>query len=261
MNRPLSASQISTYLQCARKYRLRYVDACVPEFKSAALAFGSAMHSAIEWFHTEKIDGRTPALDAVLRVFRADWSSEQETGIRYDEDESAVQFESLGATLLDLYVARVGTETIVASEVPFEVPLVDPETGEAYGVRLRGYFDALFGEPGAETLVEVKTTARRFTAADLRRKIQLAAYRYAFRQVRGRTPDVKVVALVKTKRPALDVQDVPETLDEGVFVRLAVEVARGVDAGVFPANPGWGCDGCEHATACVGGVGSVAMAA
>ena len=120
-------------------------------------------------------------------------------------------------------------------------------------MKLRGYFDALIGEPGAETLIEVKTTARRFDAGTLRRKVQLAAYRYAFRQVRGRLPDVKVVGLVKTRRPAIDVLDVPETMPEAFFVRLAVEVGRAVDAGVFPANPGWACAGCEHAKACAAG--------
>lgn len=261
MNVPLSASQITTYLMCARKYLLRYVLGLPPEFKSAALAFGSAVHSAIEWFHSEKIDGRTPDVADVVRTFRSDWSSEQETGVAYDDDQSAAGMEVMGVALIELYVARMATENILATEVPFEVPLVDPDTGEVFDVRLRGYFDALMGEPGAETLVEVKTTARRFDAGTLKRKVQLAAYRYAFKQVRGRTPDVKVVALVKTKRPAIEVQNVPETLPEAFFVKLAVDIARAVDAGVFPANPSWACDGCEHAKACAARVTGVAKAA
>ena len=61
----LSASKITTYLQCPRRYRFRYVMKVVPAWKPAALALGSAVHGALETFHQQRAAGMSMTPDAV----------------------------------------------------------------------------------------------------------------------------------------------------------------------------------------------------
>lgn len=74
--RILSASQLSCYLMCPRKYAFRYVERVEAEHRSAALCFGSAVHSALEWFHDERLLGHSPDVLDVISIFMADWDSE-----------------------------------------------------------------------------------------------------------------------------------------------------------------------------------------
>lgn len=126
--------------------------------------------------------------------------------------------------------------------------LDEPETGDVLLHRLRGYYDLLW--PG-DVIVEIKTSARRFDAADLRRRLQLTAYAYAYRQLHGRDPSIVVVNLLKTKKPAVDVQHTERELgDDAWFVHMAMNIVRGIEAGAFPPNPSWSCTDCEYGGAC-----------
>lgn len=246
--RVLSASQLSCYLMCPRKYGFRYVERIEAEHRSSALAFGSAVHSALEWFHDEKVLGHEPSPLDVVAVFLADWDGEQERGLRYKEGESADSLAALGMALLRLYLEQFATQEVAAVEVPFEIDLVDPETGEVLLERLRGYFDLLW--PG-DIIVEMKTSARRFDAADLRRRLQLSAYAYAYRQMHGRDPSIVVINLLKTKKPAIEVQHTDRVIaDDGFLFSLIVNALRGIEAHAFPPNPSWSCTDCEYARAC-----------
>ena len=45
----LSKSQISLYMDCSLKYKFQYIDNLPKPFKPAGLAFGTSIHSALEW--------------------------------------------------------------------------------------------------------------------------------------------------------------------------------------------------------------------
>lgn len=246
--RTLSASQINTWLSCHRKWAYRYVERVPREFRASALAFGSAVHSALDWLHGEKLDGRTPEPAKVGQIFRADWDAEQEEPIRFKDDESFDDLRSTGDNLVRQYAERLGDTPIEATELAFEVPLVDLETGEILEDSIRGYVDLLLAD---DTLVEIKTAARRISDDDLRRRLQLSAYAYAHRLRRGRSPKLAVVSLMKTKRPSVEISATERTPDDDAFfVHLASEVSRGMDSGAHPPNPGWQCSDCEYAKTC-----------
>ncbi|MCC7537451.1 MAG: PD-(D/E)XK nuclease family protein, partial [Deltaproteobacteria bacterium] len=152
--RTLSASQVSTWLSCHRKWAFRHRERLPREFRASALAFGSAVHSALDWFHTERLDGAQPTPERVARVFRADWDAELDEPIRFKDGESADALSETGEALVRLYVERFGNTLVEATELAFEVPLVDLETGEVLDASIRGYVDLLLPD---DTLVEVKS--------------------------------------------------------------------------------------------------------
>lgn len=246
--RPLSASQISTYLACPRKWRFRYDLRLPAEHRPAALSLGRAVHSAIETLHLAKLDGEPIETTKLVKLFRADWQAELDSGLSFKSDESPGMLRWWGENLVAEYTRWLGDRKVVAAEQPFEIDLVDPETGEVSGERLRGYFDVILE---GDVIGEVKTAARRFDEGTLSRKLQFSAYAYAWRELRHRDPTVLVVSLLKQKRPEVTEAVAKRTReDDAFFVHLALEVAAAIDQRAFPANPSFMCGDCEYAKAC-----------
>ena len=245
----LSVSQVTTYLGCPRKYRFRYLDKREPEARSANLAFGSAVHSAIEWWQNERIAGREPDRDRALRIFRADWTAQLADPLLDLEEKTPEEYATLGEALVQLFMDRFASEAPPAAvEQRFEVSLHDVTTGGQLPVPLVGYFDAL----GEALVWELKTAARKTAVSEY--ALQLAAYSYAVREATGANPVVRVVELIKTKVPKIEVEEV-RIADREVawFVEVAGEVWAAISAGAFPPNPSWMCQRCEHRRACRGG--------
>ncbi len=242
----LSVSQVNAYLGCPRKYKLRYVDRREPEKRSAELALGSAVHATLDWWTTEHREGRTPSAEATQKLFRVDWVAQIATA-EYDfEGSSPDEYRTLGEQLVALFAVRFQLETpAVASEERFEVTLVNPGTGSPLPVPLVGVFD-LVHENGVG---EIKTTARKSSPDAW--GLQLAAYSLAWRQTRGTKPQMRVIQLVKTKVPKIEVSeaDIAER-DEAWFCEVAAGVYDSILAGAFHPVPGWMCGNCEYWRAC-----------
>ena len=60
--RVISVSQVNAYLGCPLKYRFQYVDKIPRPWRVAAMAFGSSVHAAVEWFHRERLADRSADL-------------------------------------------------------------------------------------------------------------------------------------------------------------------------------------------------------
>ncbi len=209
------------------------------------MAFGTAVHSALAWWFEERIAGRVPELDEALRIFRADWSSEIAGGGLELDGKSPDELSELGEQLVRLFVGELGDLVPKAAELRVEVPLIDPRTGEELPLPLLGFLDFLLdGVVG-----EIKTTARKNKPTTW--LFQLAAYAYAHRVETGELPKAKVVQLVKTKTPKLEVADVEITeADVAWFLEVTAEVYEAIVAGAFFPNPGWACPRCEYRGAC-----------
>lgn len=237
----LSASKITTYLQCPRRFKLRYIMRLAPAWKPAALALGSAVHGALETFHQQRAIGASMTPDAVGALFRIDWASEQIDDLKYDEDETATDLAATGERLVKMYAVANQNVEVHGAEVPFELPVTD-------GVVLRGVFDVLLA---GDRVREMKTAARNFDAGTLQRHIQVSAYIWAFRALFGRDAVIEIVAMLKLKHPRIETHEVTRSDQElAWFVQLAIEIARAIEAGVFPPSPSWSCPSCEFADQC-----------
>ena len=75
-----SASQLVSYTMCPRKFECQYVLGLEPEFRSTSLVLGSAFHSAIGWWHEERLAGRAPTVEAAATILSADLAAEAAGG-------------------------------------------------------------------------------------------------------------------------------------------------------------------------------------
>lgn len=164
----LSQSEVACFRRCAREYAFRYVMLRRPRRSSEALRFGTFFHVGLNtWWETkgDAAEKFAAAIDAIRA--RAD-----------ERPEDADPFELVKAEELLLgYTARWGDETFetIGVEVPFEMPLVNPETGAASRTfRVAGKIDLIARRvrDGAVIFGEHKTTSSDITpGSDYWRKV------------------------------------------------------------------------------------------
>jgi len=244
---PISISRVQSYLACPLKYKFEHVDKIPKPWRAAALAFGSSVHAAIEWFQKERIAGRTPVLPAVLSVFSADWYAQNLEPLVFGDRDSKESLAEKGRELVQLYVEQAGKVPTVV-EAPFEVELFDPVTGEVLDVILRGRFDLL--EEG-EVLVDAKTAARTLDDRGIQQHLQLSAYALAYLLLYQRIPKLRLDQLLKTKQPRIEKRETARTVEDLAWTaQLIRRVAGSIAAGHFYPNPSWRCSECEYFAHC-----------
>ena len=141
----VSFTQIDQYLRCPLKYKFTYVDRQKPEFVPAALAFGSGIHGAAAFLFSGVAAGTPPALDEVQGYFESYWALETEhKPIRFGERDTNASLLDLARRMLEvLYRDREPGTEIVGVEQPFDVPLIDLDTGEVLDRALVGTLDLI----------------------------------------------------------------------------------------------------------------------
>ncbi|MFT4570014.1 MAG: putative RecB family exonuclease [Hyphomicrobiaceae bacterium] len=175
-----SYSRVTTFDQCARRYRYRYVDGVKEGFRSIEAFMGQQVHSVIEWLHGERAAGRSPNAEHAVRQYCALWDAEraQSTApvrvIREGMDPE--HYRRLGADIVaDFHRTRFVADplTTVAVEKHFKIVL-----GKRFA--FQGFIDRLArDESGCLHIIDYKTGARtppRFEGKDAE---QLEAYAVA----------------------------------------------------------------------------------
>lgn len=246
--RVISVSQVNAYLGCPLKYRFQYVDKIPRAWRVAAMAFGTSVHAAVEWFHKERIAGRNPELPQVVKVFDADWYAQNMEPLVFSERESKDSLADKGRAMLQLYVESTNGVKPVAVEQGFELDLADPETGEVLELRLRGIVDLV--EEGG-TLVDLKTAGRTLEQGGLERHLQLSTYALAHLLLHGSIPKLRLDMLIKTAKPRLERHETTRSLEDLVWTaRLIREVSLAIETEHFFPNPSWRCTECEYFAHC-----------
>jgi PD-(D/E)XK nuclease superfamily len=118
-----SVSQLKIFLQCPRKHRFQYVDRFLPEFRSIALAFGTAWHHAIGAYLLPPVKEQPAPREELQALFRDALSAEvlsDSIPVLFEVDENLGQTIDLGVRMLDTFIGRVPVpETVLGVEVPF----------------------------------------------------------------------------------------------------------------------------------------------
>jgi len=237
----ISVSQINLFLMCPLKYRFNYVDGLPKPFKPADLAFGSSIHAAVEWWHRHRTNGTEPGWQDTVRIFEADMQAQSFETLNFKNGDSLESLLEKGKQLLAVYLKNFKGEAVRAVELPFRVPLIDPETGEALEVPLDGYIDLIETD---DTIVELKTAAKVYSLIELVQHIQITAYDYAFRWLYNRKPKLRIDILTKGNNPAMHSFELSRDEKSLVrFIHIAKAVLKAIQSGQFYPNEGWQCPG------------------
>lgn len=219
-----------------------------PERRGTGLALGSAFHGGVQWWFEQRAEHVEPDLDAALAIYRADLGA----GLAHDGIDwrgvTADELRDDGERAVRTFLRDHGDLDVRATEIPFEMFIVDPVTGDHMPRPIVGYFDM---ELGNGNVIELKTTRIAYSEIALATNLQFAAYRTAARYA---GVDVELYALVRTKVPK--VQHVVLPHDRAVsrwFMHAAASIERAILAGHYPPAPSpVSCGTCEYQRRCLG---------
>jgi RecB family exonuclease len=164
--RPLSASSIKTYLQCVLKYYYRYEDKKPRGGRTAPLAFGTAVHEALEFMHGEVAkEGKAPGPEMYEKVLKSFMVSATKNNL----SEMALYEE--GRNMMISRLDNVDPEEkIIGLELKFEL-----ETPA--GTPFLGSIDKLVElDPETIVIIDYKTSRTALTQSEADTDIQLSMY-------------------------------------------------------------------------------------
>ena len=255
----VSASAIKSFLMCPKKFEFQYVLGAQPEFRPSAMLLGRAVHEALAVHHRAlKEDKSVPAEEIVGRFQAAiDIEAQHPVPVQWKDGENVDSFRLVGAGLVEVYLQEAKLQKILAVEEPFRAELVDPRSGELLEPKLVGFFDLIEADDeGTVNIVEIKTAAKRWSAAQVETDLQTGLYCEALVQSdlvpKGEEALVRFDILVKNKKPVLDRQyAVRRPGDRETARMIACDAVKAIESGSsFYRNPGWQCDGCPFRKQC-----------
>ncbi len=216
---------VDDYLTCPLKYRYSHV-LKVPVMRHHLVAYGSALHKAVEAFFRQRLAGQEMAETELLATFEQAWSAE---GFLTQEHEQ-LRFAQGRETLRRFYQRQQqAPERPLLIEEKFKFPLD--------GLLVVGRWDRVDRQGENIVIIDYKSSEVHEQAeADRRTResLQLLIYALAWRTLHGVPPAGMELRFLET-----DLIGRAEVTEEGMaraatFLR---EAAAGIRAGKFGAKP------------------------
>ena len=256
-----SYSQLNTYLICPMKYAHNYVWGTPWESRPVALCFGKAIHKAAENYydHIQLQKGIMP-VEEMIFIFESVFEFEinkTDIELSFKNGETSESVREQGLELIKLFHAEASPQTIMAVEFDFAVTVPDIINGNGnLPVHLVGVMDLVEADADRTYLVvELKTSAQRFSSLRLEYDLQATIYSYAMSRMNLSTSEnsclIRYDVLLKTKKPAFERYYVTRTeSDHQRLIHLINHVLKAIEHKIFYRNTGWQCGDCKFKRAC-----------
>ena len=248
----LSYSSISAYQACPLRFFFRYVANLPEETVSASLAFGGAIHAALEHHYRELLAGNpTPKFYEIWDAFWNAWLEKSNLPISFGANEDLSSITSLAQRTLAAF-----------QQSEFSQP-----TGRILGIEeeLRGQLvpgvpdllakiDLIVEERDALVVTDFKTSRSRWNEDKVDESAeQLLLYSELARELApGKELRLEFLVIAKTKNVAIDRHEVeydPQRVER--TKRVVERVWRAIEAGHFyPAPSLLNCSGCPYREPC-----------
>jgi putative RecB family exonuclease len=248
----VSYTRLTTWQDCPRRFKFRYVDEAPEEGTAVNLVFGTAMHEAAEAF-LESLAQTPKGDDEIIAVFErafrdsVKFAEESQSPLDCSPEELEALVEK-GKAMLRCFTTKVDRNAkVVGTELAFDVE-VQP------GVALTGYLDCLLMTGLNQfKIVELKTAARTYGEDRLRFDLQPTCYMAAAQRLLppGAKVEFEYWLMMKTKEPDLKFLPVVRSdQDHDELHQLIRDYLKAIGAQVFPRRRSYQCDGCGYAKLC-----------
>jgi putative RecB family exonuclease len=248
----ISWSALSTFRTCPLKYKFRYIDGLPEESVSAALVFGSGIHSAVEQHYQAILSGEEqPDIKRLMFAYRSAWLPHDPDAIQFGSTETLASLDSLAGKMLTAFLSSPAASVqgrVLGVEEEIRGMLVE-------GVPdLFGRIDLLTEDSDSLVVTDIKTSRSRWSAEQVEDSgEQLLLYSHLASEIApGKKIASRFLVLTKTKEPVVE-EHVREVNPVAVKRTLAgVErVWRAIESGVFyPAPSTMSCASCGYRSVC-----------
>ena len=231
----MSFSGLTSYLMCPQKFKYSNIDKVTSEFTPLALAYGSAVHDALEvYYNALTASGEQLPTTTLLNILKNGLEDEAIKWDGVEKDKLLIKSEKL---LTDAVAMPVGT--IIGTEVPVEIKV-------ANDFSIIGRIDLLTEENGETIITDFKTAARKPSQVDVDGNLQLTTYSVAYPNSSQR-----IRALIKSKTPqVVDLATTRTDIDRQRVMRMFMGVKEAIEAGAFYPHESWACAGCQFYKRC-----------
>lgn len=242
----VSASRLSTWLQCRLKFWFRYISG-LKKAKSPALHVGTSCHETLKYWNKARWRQESPSLKQLYDVYAESWESQEEP-VNWDGAEA--DQKKTGWRLLETYFREspiAFNERVDAVEVSVEAVLQNGLPS------LVGIID-LVRHGGRIVDFKSSSTTPNPATVELTTEFQTTSYAYLYREATGKTESaIELHHLIKTKNPKLVVTVLPAATDQKMerLFRVIESYKYGLQAEDFVPSPGLQCVSCEFRADCI----------
>lgn len=233
---------------CGLAWRFSHVDKLPQPFKPISLAIGSVFHRVLEFVSMNRMEGIMPGDKDCRDLFRALWDREIQDGPPLEKSEEPPdKLAEQGSGLVGAFLAQIDPdERVLDVSRAFAVPIGQSDKP------LIGELDCVVESAGETTIVDWKTSARRWAKGQAEKSLQPTIYLFAQDQLQpGVAPAFRYDVVVKNKTPLVERIPTSRTQDDFRRLERLVETAdRIVEHGLFWPCQSWACDGCSYAEPC-----------
>ncbi len=251
----ISYSSISSYQRCPLKYYFSYIAGISPEFISSSLIFGSSIHSALEHYCRQAMEGaHLPIIDELVGAYEQAWSDNATAPVKYGKTETKESLLDLARNMLTAFceskVFNLNTSILGIEEELRESTI--PGCPD-----LLGRIDLITVDDEYLKITDFKTSRSRWTQAKVAESTpQLSLYADLAKSLatgfNNRPIRLEWIVLTKTKSPVVEVHSiVPNPVQLTRTKRVISRVWSAIKSGCFyPSPSAMNCSGCSFARAC-----------
>ncbi|MDP8266054.1 MAG: UvrD-helicase domain-containing protein [Candidatus Aceula meridiana] len=235
----LSYYQIDDYQTCPLKYKYVHI-LNVPIMQHHTVAYGKALHDAVQLYHQRKMDGQAVTADEVVDAFRNSFAregflSKEHIDMRVKAADKALRY----------FYQQQEKLRIVPSYVEKEFSFMIENN------RVVGRWDRVDVTEKGATVIDFKSSeVKTQKQADEKTKanLQLSLYSLAYEKMTGALPSYKELHFLETGlvgRAEASPKDIEKVL------KAVQEASQGIREGIFDARPNFNaCQYCAYSQIC-----------
>jgi len=245
-----SHSKLSSFEQCPRKFKFRYIEKIIPEVeKTIESHLGSAVHETLEWLYTKVKEKIIPTLDEIIVKYNQIWEKEFSKEIRIIKPRLTYKdYFNKGVEFLITYYIQNQPFDDNTIEVEKKIVL---ELGENKEYKIQGFIDRLvYNLKTKEYEIHDYKTANSLPSKEkIEQDRQLALYSIAIKDIYKTKKRVRLVWHFLAHNKKIELKKTDQELEQlkKDIIKLIKKIQNTTH---FPAEKSILCDWCEYKSMC-----------
>lgn len=236
---------------CSLQYFFEKIEKLQRPYTPVALVFGSAYHRVMEFIAAHRMEGNLPSAKETRDLFHTAWERQQAEGPPMEKtDHKPEELAEQGAGLAEAYLNQIDPqERVVDFNQAFAVPVGTSEKP------LIGEIDCITADSTGEvTMIDWKTSARRWPKDQAARSMQPTVYLYGAEQNKpgAGCSKFRFDVAVKNKTPVIECNYTTRSPEDFARLERLVETAERIIAHemFYPSEQSFACGGCAFQVPC-----------